>query len=122
MAEFVLFLYDDPSAFADVTPQDMQAVIKEYGAWAARMRDEGRFVHGQKLMDEGGRHLIPADGDVRVVDGPYSETKEIIGGFFQLKADSYDEAVAIAKTCPHVKYGAKIELRQVHLLEAPVSA
>ena len=55
--------------------------------------------------------LAMKDGAVSVVDGPYSEAKEILGGYFAIEAADYDEAVAISRDCPHLKYGERIELR-----------
>jgi len=49
----------------------------------------------------------------RAVDGPYSETKEILGGFYTIEAANYDEAVKLALTHPHVEYGNTVEVRQV---------
>lgn len=113
MSSFMLLLYDDPSAFANVTPEQMQHVIGEYIAWAQKLGQEGKLEGGQKLKDEGGKVLKSAGKQVSVVDGPYSETKEIIGGYYLIKAKSYAEAVEIAKTCPHMKYGAKIDVREI---------
>ena len=56
------------------------------------------------------------DGELRVLDGPFSETKEIIGGYFAIQAEDYDEAVRLAEGCPHLDYGGLIELRQVDAL------
>jgi hypothetical protein len=53
------------------------------------------------------------DGKVSVTDGPYSESQEILGGFFMIEAADYDEAVEIARTCPHLGKGKRIEVRQV---------
>ena len=53
------------------------------------------------------------NGQVRVVDGPYAEAKEVVGGYFLIEAADYDEAVEISKGCPHLKYGGRIELRQI---------
>jgi hypothetical protein len=117
MPEFMLLLYDNPSAAHEASPEEIQQIIQEYGAWAARMGENGCLVSGQKLKDEGGRILRQAGGRVSVVDGPFSETKEVIGGFFQIKAESYAEAVELAKSCPHVKYGVKTEVRQIDALD-----
>jgi hypothetical protein len=48
-----------------------------------------------------------------VADGPFAESKEAIGGYFLLKVDSIEEAVAIAKDCPGLAYGARVEVRPV---------
>ena len=68
---------------------------------------------GEKLKDEGGKIMRQEKNQVKVVDGPYSETKEVIGGYFIVKADSYAQAVELAKSCPHIKYGPKIEVREI---------
>jgi hypothetical protein len=52
-------------------------------------------------------------GQVRVTDGPFSEAKEVLGGYFLITAASYDEAVRRAGDCPHLEYGGTIEVRQV---------
>ncbi len=49
------------------------------------------------------------------VDGPYSETKEVLGGFFLISAESYDDAIQICRDCPHLRFGGTIELRQIEL-------
>jgi len=113
MAQFMLLLHDDPADFADVSPAEIQRIIGEYTAWRERLEAEGRLVGGRKLKDEGGRHMRRVGGEVRVVDGPYAEAKEVLGGYFEIEAADYDEAIAISRECPHLRYGGRIELRQV---------
>ncbi len=69
-------------------------------------------VKRYKLEDGTVRHLSGRPGQVTVVDGPFPETKEVVGGYFLLAADSYDEAVALASTCPHLDFG-RIEVRRI---------
>jgi len=113
MAEYVLVLYEDPSGLAEVSPDEIEKVIGEYVAWRESLVAAGRLAGGKKLRDEGGRRLSPQNGTVRVVDGPYAEAKEVIGGFFVITAADYAEAVEISRTCPHLTYGGWIELREV---------
>jgi hypothetical protein len=113
MSSFLLLLYDNPAAWQNVTPEQMQKVIEEYMAWGQKLGQEGKLESGQKLKDEGGRVVRLQANQFNVVDGPYSETKEVIGGFYMIKAKDYAEAVEIAKSCPHAKYGPKIEVREV---------
>jgi len=47
-----------------------------------------------------------------VKDGPFAEAKEVMGGFFVVEAEDYDQAVEVAKTCPHMDFGS-IEVRQI---------
>lgn len=113
MARYMLLLHENPSAFAEATPDEMQSVIGEYVAWRQKLASEKRLVGGEKLKDEGGRHLVTRGSAVVVTDGPFAEAKEVLGGYFTVEASSYDEAVEIAKTCPHLKYEGRIELREV---------
>jgi len=113
MASFMLLLHDNTEMPEDISAEDVQAVIGEYIAWRNEIAEEGKLVGGEKLADDGGKHLSMVDGGIRVTDGPYAEVKEAIGGYFAIKAADYNEAVEIAKTCPHVKYGTKIEVRQI---------
>ncbi len=114
MPNYMLILHDDPKAFgANITPAQMQAVIAEYQAWAGKLAGQERLLGGEKLKDEGGRVMTRAGGKPRVVDGPYAEAKEVIGGYFTIRADNYDHAVELCLDHPHLEYGARIELREV---------
>ena len=114
MAAFMLLLHDNPSAFSGRSQDDMMNIIKEYSGWSAKLRAEGKILSGEKLTDEGGKIIKKEGTRLVVTDGPYAEAREVIGGFFTIQARDYAEAVKIAETCPHAKYGAKIEVRQVH--------
>ena len=112
MPKFMLLLHEDPGAFGELSPEEIQRIIEEYTAWRVRLTESGQVVGGNKLTEDGGRWLASGDGGVRVVDGPYAEAKEVIGGYFMLQAADYDAAVEIARSCPHVRHG-RMELRQV---------
>lgn len=113
MAQFILLLHENPASFAGATPEQMEQVISEYVAWRVALEKQGRFAGGEKLRDEGGRHLTGSGAQFKVVDGPFAEASEVIGGYFTLEAKHYDEAIELAQSCPHLKYGGRIELRQV---------
>lgn len=118
MPNYMLLLHESPSDFADISPEEMQAIISKYSDWRAGLAASGHLVGGEKLRDDGGRILRAGDDGVRVLDGPYSETKEVIGGYFAIQAESYDEAVRISSDCPHLAFGGSIELREVELTHA----
>ena len=113
MAQYMLLLHETPAEFADLGQEEMQAVIAEYVAWGESLASQGKLLGNQKLKDEGGRHLVAKGKEILVTDGPFAEAKEVLGGYFAIEAKSYDEAVEIAKTCPHLKYNGRIELRQI---------
>ena len=68
---------------------------------------------GDLLAEDPGRVIRSHSGKPRATDGPYSETKEVLGGFYTIEAASYDEAVKLALEHPHLEYGGTIEVRQL---------
>lgn len=94
-----------------LSPEEMQKVAGEWMAWYNRLTDQGKVTGGNPLESKG--KLVSGKGGRVVADGPFAESKEAIGGYFMLNVDSMDEAVAIAKDCPGLPYGVKVEVRPV---------
>ncbi len=118
MPQFMLLLHDDVARLdAEASPAEIQAIIAEYEAWREAVQADGNMLGGHKLKDEFGQSLVGGGDGVRVVDGPFTESKELIGGLFIIKADDYEQAVEISKTCPHLKHGSRIEVRQIDLVD-----
>ena len=113
MNGYMLMLYNQDGDFEGYGPEEMQAIVERYKAWGDQLEAEGRFISSEKLVDDTGRVLSRQDQGGRVLDGPFSETKEIIGGYFAIRAASFDQAVEIARGCPHHQLGFTIEIRQV---------
>jgi hypothetical protein len=113
MAKYMLLLHDDPSAWASVSPDKMQQIIEKYMAWGAKLRESGILVNSDKLSDDPGRVIRGKNGQLRITDGPFIEGKEVLGGYYTIKAASYDEALQLVKDCPHLEYGGTIEIRRV---------
>jgi hypothetical protein len=113
MAKYLLLLHDNPAAFSNVSPEQMQKVIEKYMAWGDRLRTKGVLQGSNKLTEDPGRVMRSKDGQVRVTDGPYSEGKEVLGGYYLIEAPGYEEAIEFARDCPHLEYGGTIEVRQV---------
>jgi len=101
-----------------LSPEQMQKVSEQWMAWFKGLIDQGKAVAGNPLAPEG--KIVSGKGGRVVADGPFAESKEAIGGYFLLKVDSLDEAVAIARQCPGLPHGAKVEVRPV-LSECPLS-
>ncbi len=112
MAKFMLILHGNPNRFQDVSPEEMQRIIQKYRDWTDKIKTSGRYVVSDKLQDEGGKVLTVQKGRLNVVDGPYSEAKEVVGGYFTIRAANYEEAVEFTRDCPHLQYGGRIEVRQ----------
>jgi len=112
MPQYILLLHETPSDFSNFSPEEVQQIFGEYFAWRSKIQAEGKYVGSNKLKEEGGRHVSMRNGKARVVDGPYAEAKEVMGGYFIIDAANYDEAVEISKGCPHLKYNGWIEVRE----------
>lgn len=107
MPQFVLMLRDSGSFPGDISAEEIQQILERYGAWSARLG-----ASGSKLVDGEGRVMVRKDGGVAVTDGPYAESREVIGGYFIVDADDYDAAAKLAEDCPHLEFGS-IEIRQI---------
>ena len=86
-------------------------------AEAQQLAAEGRIAGGYKLADEGGKRLRAGRGGGAplVTDGPYAEAKDVVGGLFIVNAESYDAAVRIASSCPHVRGDNVVEVRRIEV-------
>ncbi len=104
---FALFLYDSP----EMAPDDSSRVM-EYVNWAKSIRQSKRTISGEKLED-GGRVLRREQGQVAIHDGYLTDEKNMLGGYFLIQAADFEEAAKIATSCPHLKHGGVIELRQI---------
>jgi hypothetical protein len=113
MPKYMFLLYDDPSTWMNLSPNDMQQAIEKYVAWGTKLREKGALVGSDKLADDPGKVMRKGEGKLRVTDGPYSETKEVLGGHYTVTAPTYEAAVELARDCPHLEYGGTIEVRQI---------
>jgi hypothetical protein len=113
MPSFMLLLHQSPSRFENISPAEIQKIIAKYTAWREELVHQNKLRGGEKLANDGGRRLRIQGNQVSVTDGPYSEATEVLGGYFTIEAANYDEAVAIARTCPHLTGSQWVEVRQV---------
>jgi hypothetical protein len=104
---FLLLLHESTREHQDVTAAQMDSIVGEYRNWARRLENEQKLVGAEKLRDEAGRWLDPA-GTLKL-----SEPDEHVSGYFVIRAQNYDDAVAIARSSPHLKYGGTIEVRAI---------
>jgi hypothetical protein len=100
--------------FSDLSPEDAQGVMGKYIAWSKELRANGNYVAGDELADP--VTILEGYGDAaHVVDGPFTETKELIGGYYIIQAENLDEAVKIASGCPHNYFKGNLEIREIIL-------
>lgn len=97
----------------DRSPEEVQAAIDRFYAWYERLIAEGKFKRGRRLAT--GTKLVSRSG---VIDGPFTEAKEIIGGYWFIVAGSLEEAAAIAAANPCLACGLSYEVRPIELERA----
>lgn len=73
-------------------------MLEHYAAWVSGLVERGQFVESHKLYDQTGRRLTIRGGEV--IDGPFIEAKDAVGGIFVIAAGSLDEATEAASNCP----------------------
>ena len=94
-----------------LSPAELQKTMAGFVAWFERLSANGTVKAGQPLMADA-RIVSGRNGRI-VADGPFAESKEAIGGYFLVNADSFDEAVAIAQGCPMLEHGTVVEVRPI---------
>jgi len=98
--------YFTPDKFAAMAPEDVKALVNQCPALDETMRATGKVRVSASLGDlEHWRTLRPVGGKTRITDGPYTESKEVVGGLFVIEADSEDEALRIASMHPAAQIG-----------------
>lgn len=112
MKNYLLILRDHEERWERFSPDEMQRTIEKFVAWNKSLSDDGRFIGAGKLTGDLGTTVRSRDGDL-VVDGPFSEAKEAIAGYFAVRADSMEEAEGLAKGCPILTYGGSVEVREL---------
>jgi hypothetical protein len=108
-----LLIFRDASldTYKAMSPEQRQKLMERWNAWYDGLVAKGKLDHGRPL-ERSGRVVSGARGE-RVVDGPFTEAKEGIGGYFLLTVSGLDEATEIAQRCPNLPYGMVVEVRPV---------
>ena len=117
MQRYILLLRSTPPVNQpEMSPAEMQAIFEKFNQWRASL--ESRNPEGQKLRDHAGRVMRIQEGKLVVTDGPFAETRELVGGYFAYDAENFEEAVELAKDCPVLAWGA-VEIREIERLPRP---
>lgn len=113
MTHYMLLIYGEESLWASLTPDQISAEMGAYFAYTQDLQKAGVLVGGDELHPVAtAKTLSVADGKQRIVDGPFAETKEALGGYYIVNVESIEDALAWAAKCPGARYG-RIEVRPV---------
>jgi hypothetical protein len=110
MKDFLFVYRNDYKNQPVGSPEELQAVTKRWMDWIGGIAAQNKLASpGNRLSDEG---KVVRPNNV-VTDGPYTEIKELIGGYSVITVASYEEAVEIAKGCPIFEFGGNVEVRDI---------
>jgi len=110
--QYVCLIYFDPKQVFNQSPE-AEAMLAETGPHAAELKASGRLLGSQALtLPDQAMTVRVRDGRMSATDGPFMETKEVLGGFMQIEARDLNEAVQIAAGMPHARLGS-VEVRPV---------
>lgn len=111
LPRFLLVLSNPPETFQSEIPSEK--LRREYTAWAQDLARRGLFLAGEELGQDG-RLLHPnQENEASALVETLADADRTISGYFVIRAASYEEAVKIAQTCPHLGYGGAIEVRAI---------
>jgi len=104
--KFICMGYIEPNKFESLSESDRNALLDECFTYDDVLRRNGHFVGGEALQSsQTARTLRWKNGKVAVIDGPYAETKEVIGGILVLEARDLNHAIELMSKHPGVKVG-----------------
>jgi hypothetical protein len=111
--KFLLLLHGDAEDEAALTADERRAIVHEHAGFSRQLAERGAILVGEALEPPETARTIRMDGDRPIVtDGPFLETKEALGGFYVIEADSMDAATEMVKLVPRSP-GLVAELRPI---------
>jgi hypothetical protein len=112
MEKFMLIFHGGMDR-SEASPETLQKQMGKWMAWIEKLNKEGKYLAGEPLVP-GGKLVT---GKKTVTDGPYTEGKEVVGGFFLIQANNIEEAIKICEDYPSFETGGTIQVRQVAKIE-----
>ena len=110
MKDFLFVFRSETSPRTNSSPEQLQANMKLWMDWIGGIAAQNKLIDRGNRLENGGKVVKPGN---LVTDGPYSETKELVGGYTLVKAGSLEEAAEMAKGCPILNFGGNVEVREI---------
>lgn len=108
MSTFLLLVRNNPQS-KNLSPKQMEDVYAKYKQWVQKLNSGDHLIRAEKLKGGEGKVIRGTDGVV--TDGPYSEAKEVVGGYWLIQANDYDQAVEFGMELP---FGSgTLEIREI---------
>jgi hypothetical protein len=110
--QYLMLIHTNTARWAELSSEERNKIHADCGAWHEELVRNGKSVGCMALQPPStGTTLREENGKVLITDGPFAETKEVLGGFETLECTDLDEALAIAKRFPALRAGAAVEVR-----------
>jgi hypothetical protein len=109
---FLFLIHGDEEGEAALGADELRAIVEQHMAFASSLRVQGKLVLGEALEGSGSAAVVRPGRTPLVTDGPYTTTKEIVGGFYVVECASREEALDLAGRVPESP-GAAVEVLQV---------
>ena len=114
--QYMLMVYANEGGFATLNKEQAEQALGAYSAYSEALRKSGAMVASDRLQPTSAATTVRvANGKTQVLNGPYAETKEQLGGYFLIEAPDLDAAIAWAARCPGSSHGA-VEVRPVRAM------
>jgi hypothetical protein len=114
--QYLLLIYSDERANAALPREQMNEIVGAYMAYGEALRDAKVLVGSNRLRPTSTASSVRiADGQTKVLDGPFAETKEQLGGYYLIDVPDQDAALSWAARCPGARHGT-IEVRPVWVM------
>ena len=111
--QYLLTLYSDEAGWDKMTPEQQKQGYAAYMSYTEALKSAGAFVGSNRLRPTAtATTLRTADGKTQVLDGPYADSKEQLGGYFLIEVPDLDAAISWAGRCPGVQHGI-VEVRAI---------
>ena len=111
---FLLMIFDDHSEWAKVPPAEMERVMQTHAQLKAELTAQGKWIGCDRLHPGAEAATIRVqDGRLVVSDGPFTETKEVMGGFYLIDCASQAEAIQWARRLPLAEGRSSVEVRPI---------
>jgi hypothetical protein len=110
---YMLMIYGNEAGMLSASKAQAEQMMAAYGAYTEAMKKAGVLVRGERLKPTTAASTVRVtDGKTKVLDGPYAETKEQLGGFYLIDVADLDTALSWAARCPGANHGT-IEVRPI---------
>ncbi len=111
--QYLLMIYGDEAAMQKASPADTEKMLADYGAYYEAMAKAGVVQGGQRLRPISDATSVRiGDGKTRVMNGPYADTREGLGGYYMIDVPDLDGAISWAARCPGAAHGT-VEVRPI---------